>query len=148
VRWLLDTNVISESVRKRPDLTVTGWITAQSHDDIAISIVSVAELLDGISTLDDDARRQELTEWMATEVLNWTRRRRLPVTTEILMAWLQLSRKLRARGETKDPPDLLLAATAQTYGLIIVTRNIRHFANTGITVYNPWTDETHEMEAP
>ena len=64
------------------------------------------------------------------------------------MAWLQLSRKLRVRSETKDPPDLLLAATAQTYGLTLVTRNTRDFANTGITVYNPWTDETHTMEAP
>ena len=148
MRWLLDTNVISESVRKRPDRAVIGWIAAQGRDDIAISLVSVAELLNGISTLADDARRQELTEWMATEVLSSTRKRRLPVTTEILMAWLQLSRKLRVRGETKDPPDLLLAATAQTYGLTIVTRNTRHFANTGITVYNPWTNETHKMETP
>ena len=148
MRWLLDTNVISESVRKRPDRALIGWIVAQGRDDIAISLVSVAELLNGISTLADDARRQELTEWMATEVLSSTRKRRLPVTTEILMAWLQLSRKLRVRGETKDPPDLLLAATAQTYGLTIVTRNTRHFANTGITVYNPWTNETHKMETP
>ena len=64
------------------------------------------------------------------------------------MAWLQLSRKLRVRGETKDPSDLLLAATARTYALTLVTRNTRHFANTGITVYNPWSDETHQMEAP
>jgi hypothetical protein len=127
---------------------VIGWIAAQARDDIAISVVSVAELLNGISAVADDARRQELTEWMTTEVLSSTRRRRLPVTTEILMAWLQLSRKLRVRGETKDPPDLLLAATAQTCGLTVVTRNTRHFANTGITVYNPWTDETHTMEAP
>jgi predicted nucleic acid-binding protein len=135
-------------VRKQPDRAVIGWIAAQDRDDIAISLVSVAELLNGISTLADDARRQELTEWMATEVLSSTRRRRLPVTTEILMTWLQLSRKLRVRGETKDPPDLLLAATAQTYRLTIVTRNTRHFANTGITVYNPWTNETQKMEAP
>ncbi len=148
MRWLLDTNIISESVRKRPDRGVIGWIAAQARDDIAISVVSVAELLNGISTVADDARRQELTEWITTEVLSSTRRRRLPVTTEILMAWLQLSRKLRVRGETKDPPDLLLAATAQTYGLTVVTRNTRHFANTGITVYNPWTNETHTMEAP
>ena len=148
MRWLLDTNIISESVRKRPDRGVIGWIAAQARDDIAISVVSVAELLNGISTVADDARRQELTEWITTEVLSSTRRRRLPVTTEILMAWLQLSRKLRVRGETKDPPDLLLAATAQTYGLTVVTRNTRHFANTGITVYNPWTNETHTMETP
>src|SRR5438270_433152 len=84
----------------------------------------------------------DLERWVRTEVLSSSRGRRLPVTTEISVIWLQLSRKLRIRGETKDPSDLLLASTAKAFGLTLVTRNTRHFAKTGITVYNPWTDET------
>ena len=148
MKWLLDTNVISEGVRKRPDQTVLSWISAQSKENIAVSIVSVAELLSGILAVTDDTRRRELEQWVRTEVVSSSRGRRLPVTTEILMIWLQLSRKLRIRGETKDPSDLLLASTAKAFGLILVTRNMRHFANTGITVYNPWSDEMQEMEAP
>jgi predicted nucleic acid-binding protein len=124
------------------------WLAAQSRDDIAISIVSVAELLNGIASVVDDTRKRELTQWVTIEVLGSSRARRLRVTTEILMVWLQLSQRLRARRETRDPADLLLAATAQAHHLIFVTRNTRHFANTGITVYNPWTDETLKMEAP
>ena len=148
MKWLLDTNVISEGVRKRPDETVVNWLAAQSKEDITVSIISIAELLSGISKVIDDTRRQELERWVRTEVLSSSRGRRLPVTTQILVIWLQLSRKLRIRGETKDPSDLLLASTAKAFGLTLVTRNTRHFAKTGITVYNPWTDETQDMEAP
>lgn len=148
MKWLLDTNVISEGVRKRPNPAVVSWISTQKVDDIGISSVSVAELLNGVSAMTDGEQRQQLTNWVASEVLSSIRGRTLPVTTDILVFWLQLSRKLRGRGETRDPADLLIASTAQVFGLILATRNMRHFANTGITVYNPWTSETTKMEAP
>jgi hypothetical protein len=72
----------------------------------------------------------------------------LTIDTDILVQWLDLQRLLKARGQTRSPADLLLAATAHIHDLILVTRNTRDFANTGITVYNPWTDETHRMEVP
>jgi toxin FitB len=148
VKWLLDTNVISEGVRKRPNPTVVNWVVAQKAEDVAISSVSVAELLDGVSSMTDGERRRQFTTWIASEVMSAARGRVLPVTTEILVAWLQLSQKLRALGKTRDPADLLLASTAEVFELTLVTRNTRHFALTGITVYNPWTDETQKMEAP
>jgi predicted nucleic acid-binding protein len=61
---------------------------------------------------------------------------------------MALGRRLGARGRPQSAPDLLLAATARRHELTLVTRNTRDFANTGITVYNPWTDETVKMEAP
>jgi predicted nucleic acid-binding protein len=50
------------------------------------------------------------------------------------------------QGMTRDPADLLIAATARVNGLIIVTRNVRDFAATGVVVYDPWNGETHRME--
>jgi toxin FitB len=148
VKWLLDTNVISEGVRKRPDQTVMSWVTAQKAEDVAISSISIAELLNGVSAMVDEERQQQFTTWIASEVISAMRGRTLPVTTEILVAWLQLSRSLRVRRETRDPADLLLAATADLFDLTLATRNVRDFALTGITVYNPWTDETLRMDAP
>jgi predicted nucleic acid-binding protein len=148
VKWLLDTNVLSEGVRKRPDPAVVSWVAARKAEDLAISSVTIAELLNGVSAMADGERRQQLMTWIASEVLNATRGRTLPVTTEILVTWLQLSQKLRVRRETRDPADLLLAATAEVFELTLATRNVRHFAFTGIAVYNPWTGETLRMEAP
>ncbi|MGB9368968.1 MAG: type II toxin-antitoxin system VapC family toxin [Xanthobacteraceae bacterium] len=145
--WLLDTNVISEGVRKRPDRTVFDWVSSRSTDDIAISAVSVAELLDGVAAIADAERRKWFMRWIDSEIVTSIHGRILPVTTEILVIWLRLSRAFRARGLPRDPADLLLAATAHAHHLTLATRNTRHFANTGITVYNPWTDETHKMEA-
>jgi predicted nucleic acid-binding protein len=61
---------------------------------------------------------------------------------------LRLSRALRARRITRDPSDMLIVSTARSNNLTLVTRNVRNFANTGVVVYDPWRDETHEMEQP
>ena len=70
----------------------------------------------------------------------------LTVDTDILVQWLEFQRLLAAQRQTRSPADLLLAATAAC-GTLRSVRG-RDFANTGVTVYNPWTNETQEMEAP
>jgi predicted nucleic acid-binding protein len=148
VNWLLDTNVLSEGVRKRPDRAVSEWVSSLSVSEIAISAVSVAELRDGIAAITNPDRRKWFTRWIDSEIEVPNEGRILPLTTDILVIWLKLSRGLRIRGLPRDPADMLLAATAHAHRLTLATRNVRHFANTGITVYNPWTDETQQMEAP
>jgi predicted nucleic acid-binding protein len=148
VKWLLDTNVVSEGVRNSPSRVVTGWIAEQSPDDLAISVVTVAELREGTPFIRDEARRDRLDQWIDVELAAAFRDRTLPVTIDTLIDWLGLARKFRAAGDPRDSADLLLASTARIRNLAIVTRNVRHFANTGTVIYNPWTNETHKMEAP
>jgi toxin FitB len=146
VKWLLDTNVVSESVRKSPSTKVLNWIAAESPTDTAISIVTLAELRDGASTARDEGKRRKLIEWIDAEIVDSFGNRTLPLTTEILIAWIALSRRLRGKGNTRDPADLLIAATARVHDLTLVSRNTRHFAGTGVVVYDPWSDVTHRME--
>ncbi len=145
--WLLDTNVVSESMRKTPSRVVIAWLAAQPSSELTISIVTVAELRDGVSSMSDTERRATFNSWIDTEVVGTFRTRILPVNLETLIDWLRLARVFRISGDPRDPADLLIAATARTRNLTIATRNVRHFAGTGITVYNPWTDETHRMES-
>jgi predicted nucleic acid-binding protein len=123
-------------------------VRGQPAQEIAISIVSVAELQHGVLLTQDHAKRTELARWIDEDVFAVFVDRILTVDSEILVQWLDLQRLLLARRQTRSPADLLLAATAQVHALTVVTRNTRDFANTGITVYNPWSDETHQMEAP
>ena len=146
MKWLLDTNVVSEGVRKQPNSRVVNWIAAEPTSDTAISIVTLAELREGASTVQEEAKRDRFAKWIDTEIVDTFGNRTLPLTTEILIAWLDLSRKLRARGRTRDPADLLIAATARVHNLTLVTRNSRHFASTGVVVYDPWNNETHRTE--
>ena len=148
MKWLLDTNVVSEGVRKSPSHSVLKWIAAQPPVDLAISVVTIAELRDGLASARNPIRFQELSHWLSTEIPGTFKDRTLAVTSDILIDWLQLARGLRGSGKTRDPADLLIASTARIQRLAVVTRNTRDFASTGVTVYNPWTDETHIMEAP
>jgi hypothetical protein len=72
----------------------------------------------------------------------------LPLTSEILVDWLELARQLAGRRITRAAPDVLIAATARIHNLTVVTRNVRDFADTGVVVYDPWNDQTHSMDPP
>jgi predicted nucleic acid-binding protein len=147
MRWLVDTNVISESMRPRPNGTVRDWVEAREQE-LALSVVTLAELRDGASTLPDNARRRLFDNWISEIVIPRFDGRTFALTLEILTDFMLIGRRLGARGRPQSAPDLLIAATARMYNLTVATRDVRGFANTGITVYNPWTNETVKMEAP
>jgi len=146
VRWLLDTNVVSEAVRRRPDALVTQWLERHAAIEMTMSIVTLAELRDGIGSA-PESRQRELFAWLDTVVMPSLGERALPLSTEILVDWIRLSRALAAERMIRRAADLLIAATARVHELIVVTRNVRHFGKTGVVVYDPWHDQTHHMDA-
>jgi predicted nucleic acid-binding protein len=148
VKWLLDTNVVSESVRPNPNRKVLSWIAAHPGDELAISILTIAELRDGVAALGDASRQQSLDSWMSEYILPNFGDRTLPITVDILVDWLSLSRVLNAKGRPRVAADLLVAATARIHDLTIVTRNVRDFMHTGVVVYDPWSGDTHVMDMP
>ena len=148
MKWLFDTNVISESVQQRPNQKVLHWVGSETHEAIAISIVTLAELRDGASSVGDGVRRKKLLEWVNVEVPSLFHDRILPLTTAILIDWIRLARRLRARGAPREATDLLIASTARVHNLVVVSRNVRHFAGTGVILHDPWTARTHHMDTP
>ena len=146
MRWLLDTNVVSETIQVRPSRAVLAWIGRQPDDLVAMSMVTLAELRAGAASNPNERRRSELTRWLEVTVASWLGERTLAVTLEILMDWLDVGYRLRRHGMPRDPADLLIAATARVHGLTIVSRNVRDFAGTGVVIYDPWNDETHRMD--
>jgi hypothetical protein len=146
VRWLLDTNLVSETALPRPNRKVLAWIERQPEDLVAISTVTLAELEDGIASTTDGRRRTQLTQWLERSVIPWLGERSLPVTLEILKKWLELGRILARNGITRNSADLLIAATADVHNLTIVSRKARDFASTGVIVYDAWNGKIHRTE--
>jgi predicted nucleic acid-binding protein len=147
VKWLLDTNVVSEPLQLRPNSKVTRWIEAQPLEDTGISIVTLAELRDGASSALDHSRRKRLNEWIEETISKNFHDRTLGVTVPVLLDWIRLGRKLRAQGLPREATDLLIASTARVHSLTVVSRNVRHFIATGVVLYDPWDGKTHHLEA-
>ena len=147
MKWILDTNVISETIKRRPHDGVISWIEGCPADEMTISIVTLAEIRDGISSA-PEPRRSQLMRWVQTDVEAQFAQRVLPLKIEVITDWLRLSRKLAAERMIRRAADLLIASTARVHRLTLVTRNIRHFANTGVVLYDPWSGKAHVMDAP
>lgn len=130
--FLVDTNVLSELVRKRPDPGVLDW--AQGVRKVAISAVTVEELSFGIAWKPNPRIRQ----WM--EAFLEAHCEILPVTAEIARRSGELRGELQARGETREAADMLIASTAQEHRLTLVTRNVRDFSGCGVGLLNPFRE--------
>ena len=136
--WLLDTNVLSERRKPRPEPKVTAFYEAQPLKSLYISVVNIAEIRFGIELQPDVARRAELHDWLTVKLRPAFAGRTLPVTEDILLKWRTLMEDGRKTGHTYSHPDLLLAATALQHGLTVVTRDRTDFDKAGVPVFNPW----------
>ena len=128
--YLVDTNVISELVRPAPNDGVVEW--AQSVKTIALSVVSVEEIAFGLSWKPNARILAWFTGFLETHCLI------TPVTAAIAQGAGQLRGRLRAAGAVRTQADMLIAATAQTHQLTLVTRNVRDFEGCGVALLNPF----------
>jgi toxin FitB len=138
--WLLDTNILSELRRPKPEPKVLAFVAAQPLDLLYISAVTLAEIRFGIELLSDIARRSELNDWLAHKVRPMFEDRVLPITEDIMFKLRFLVEEGRKAGHTFSQPDLIIAATGQHHGLTIVTRDTSDYLKARATVLNPWVD--------
>ena len=136
--WLLDTNVISELRRPRPDPKVVAFVRAQPLDLFYLSAVTLAEIRFGIETVPEPARRAELHDWLTHRVRPMFEGRVLPVSEDVMFKWRLLVEDGRKAGHTFSQPDLIIAATGLHHGLTIVTRDTSDYERARVAVLNPW----------
>ena len=140
--WLLDTNIISELRRPKPEPKVVAFVRGQPLEALYISVVTLAEIRFGIELLPDAARRSELNDWLAHKVRPMFEQQVLAISEDVMFKWRLLVEEGRKTGHTFSQPDLIIAATAQHHGLTVVSRDTNEFATARVAVFNPWTDDT------
>lgn len=139
MRFLLDTNALSEGAKPRPDRSYTEWLASANPDEMAVSVITFGEVKRGIELLPVGRKRAKLENWLGTTLYHDFRGRVLRVNADIALMWGRLTAADQKRGRVLKPGDGLVLATAAVHGLTIVTRNERDFVDRGVPVLNPWT---------
>lgn len=138
--FLLDTNVISEVTRPKPNANVARWLEATDESGLFLSVLTLGEIRNGVERLRLGRRRGRLEAWLQADLRARFRGRILFIDEEIADRWGGISALAAARGRLLPVVDGLLAATALQYNLTLVTRNGSDVAGTGVITLNPWTE--------
>lgn len=138
--WLLDTNILSELRRLRPEAKVVAFVSAQPLESIFVSVVTFAEIRFGIERVADASRRADLNDWLDQTLRPMFAQRILPVSEDVMLKWRLLVEAGRKARHTYSQPDLIIAATALQHGLTVVTRDASEFERAGVAVFNPWRE--------
>ena len=138
MKYLLDTCVISELTKIRPRKNVIKWIASIEESFLYLSVLTIGEILKGITMLRDSKKKAALQDWVHADLLNRFENRILPISVRIATTWGEIQGKAEQDGRTLPAIDSLIAATAIVHDLTVVTRDTGHMKNTGAMIYNPW----------
>jgi len=141
VTYLLDTNVVSEWVKARPNQGVVSWLAEADEDRIFLSVCTLAELRYGIARMASGARRQRLDAWLSQDLPLRFEGRILPIDATVADTWGLVHERGKSTGRSIDIIDGFIAATAEVHQLTVVTRDARVFRGIGASVLDPWRGE-------
>ena len=144
--WLVDTDILSERARKRPDPRVLEWLEAHAAD-IYTSSHAIGEIQAGIAFLSDGAKKRALQSWL-NRLMDAMEGRVLNFNTSGATVWGRQEAEFKRKGCPMPMPDSFIAATARRHNLTIVTRNVADYTRPGLKVLNPVADETPSAPAP
>lgn len=133
--YLIDTNVISELTKNKPNKKVVDWFKDIPDHELHISVITLGEIRKGVIRINDDKKKEKIRSWLDHELVDWFRDRILPIDAQVANKWGVLQASL---DRTLPAIDSLIAATAMHSDLILVTRNTKDFEITGMEVINPF----------
>lgn len=137
--FLLDTNVVSDLRKPRPNVGLTAWIASADEQKLFLSVLTIGELRIGIAVQSDAKKRAALETWLISDMLSRFAGRILAFDLDVAQQWGRIEGRARLGSGKLPVVDSQLAATALFHGLTLVTNNEADFSRTGASVLNPWT---------
>lgn len=138
MKYLLDTNVISELIKREPNPGVARWIDQHDEYTLFLSVITFGELQKGISKLSDSSRAERLQRWVDKDLAKRFDGRILPINLDVISTWGRIQGDTEKNGVKLPVMDSLIAATAITHNLIVLTRNVQDLERCRASVHNPW----------
>jgi len=138
VKYLLDTNVISEFISKNPNQKVVDYILTLDETDLYLSAITIGEIKVGIEKLDNSRKKDILLQWLEKDLLNRFDNKIIPVDTDVMLKWGAINNKLKKLGTPLPIMDSLIGASCEVYNMTLLTRNEKDFKNISIQIINPF----------
>lgn len=138
MKYLLDTCVISELRKKHPDAHVVSWVQGCSEPDLYISVLTIGEMVKGVEKLPESKKKKALLIWLNEDLRLRFENRIIDLDVNILTTWGKIQAASEKIGQPMPAIDSLIAATAITYALTVVTRNIKDMQISGAALFDPW----------
>jgi predicted nucleic acid-binding protein len=136
MKYLLDTNVLCEPLRAKPDESVRKWFRQMPNHALYVSVLTIGEIRKGVEKISDQKRKQKIKLWLENSIPELFQHRVLPITFEIADRWGRLQYQVK---RPMPAIDCLLAATALHHDMVLVTRNTKDYAGcAGLEMINPW----------
>lgn len=134
---LLNTNILSEVTKPRPDECVLQWLHGLDEDRTFISVVSIAEIRRGVALVDNGRKREALAEWLAIDLPRRFDGRVIPVEGSVALGWGDLMDIAKRNGRGLASMEGLIAATAVAHDMTLATRNTKDFTGLGFDIIDP-----------
>jgi predicted nucleic acid-binding protein len=136
--YLLDTNVVSELIKKQPNPKVVQWVDDQGSIRMYLSVITIGDIRKGIEKLPTSERKASLQAWLSSQLLIRFEGRIVPITTNVMLRWGELTGQLETKGIVLSAIDSFIAAIALDGQFTLATRNTEDFRDTGVSLFNPW----------
>ena len=138
MNYLIDTCVLSEFTRRVPEVKVIEWVKSIDEDMLFLSTITIGEIKNGIESLPDSRRKNDLLVWLNDGVIGRFGSRILSLDTQTMLVWGGLRARANKMGAKMALFDSLIAATALQNNLMVATRNTPDFLASGVQLINPW----------
>jgi toxin FitB len=138
LKYLLDTNIISELIKDNPNENVVSFIKSINEDAFVLSVVTIGEIKFGIENSKSEAKKEELKNWLYNHLLQRFENKIIDIDIETILVWAKTTHKLQTIGKPMPIMDSLIAATCLAKNLILVTRNEKDFNALEIELINPF----------
>ncbi len=138
MKYLLDTCVISEVIKREPNKNVISWLQAQNEDDLFLSILTFGEIQKGIQKDPDQSRKKKLKIWVEEDLKKRFENRIIPIDLKVVTNWGSIQGLAELAGRTMPTLDGLIAVSGLTYNCVVATRNTSDMEQSTAELFNPW----------
>jgi tRNA(fMet)-specific endonuclease VapC len=136
---LLDTNIISEFIAKKPNQKVLDFVTSLDENDVYLSVITIGEIKFGIQKVQNQTKKEQLLLWLENDLLQRFKGKIVDIDTETMLTWGELNQHLQSIGRVIPIVDSLIASSCVSKDFTLITRNIKDFYNFDLEIINPFS---------